>query len=82
MTDLGKMRFFLGIEVIQRIDGKFICQKKYAIDVLKRFGMAESNLVSSPIVLGVKLNKDDQGVQVDESYYKQIVGSLMYLTTT
>ena len=82
MTDLGKMRFFLGIEVIQRIDGKFICQKKYAIDVLNRFGMAESNLVSSPIVLGVKLNKDDQGVQVDESYYRQIVGSLMYLTTT
>jgi hypothetical protein len=44
--------------------------------------MAESNPVSSPIVPGVKLNKDDQGVQVDESYYKQIVGSLMYLTTT
>jgi hypothetical protein len=50
--------------------------------VLKRFGMAESNPVSSPIVPGVKLNKDDQGVQVDESYYRQIVRSLMYLTTT
>jgi len=82
MTDLGKMQFFLGIEVIQRTDGNFICQKKYAIDVLKRFAMAESNPVSSPIVPGVKLNKDDQGVQVDESYYRQIVGSLMYLTTT
>jgi hypothetical protein len=82
MTDMGKMRFFLGIEVIQKANGNFICQKKYAIEVLKRFGMAESNPVSSPIVPGVKLNKDDQGVQVDESYYKQIVGSLMYLTTT
>jgi len=82
MTDMGKMRFFLGIEVIQKANGNFICQKKYAIEVLKRFGMAESNPVSSPIMPGVKLNKDDQGVQVDESYYKQIVGSLMYLTTT
>ena len=27
MTDLGKMRYFLGIEVIQKADGIFICQK-------------------------------------------------------
>ena len=40
MTDLRKIRFFLRIEVIQRTYGNFICQKKYAIDVLKRFGMA------------------------------------------
>ena len=28
MTDLGKMRYFLGIEVMQRSDGIFISQKK------------------------------------------------------
>ena len=50
--------------------------------MLKHFGMAESNPVSNSIVPGTKLNRDDQGVQVDESYYKQVVGSLMYLTTT
>lgn len=30
MTDLGKMRFFLGIEVLQRDAEIYICQKKYA----------------------------------------------------
>lgn len=30
MTDLGRMRYFLGIEVVQRNDGIFICQRKYA----------------------------------------------------
>jgi len=28
MTDLGKMRFFLGIEVLQKPDGIFVCQRK------------------------------------------------------
>ena len=82
MTNLGKMQFFLRIEVLQQTNGIFICQKKYAIDVLKRFGITKSNIVSSLIVPGVKFNRDDQEVQVDESYYKQIVGILMYLIAT
>lgn len=45
MTDLGKMKFFLGIEVSQQSKGIFICQRKYALEVLKRFGMMESHEV-------------------------------------
>lgn len=82
MTDLGKMRFFLGIEVLQKTDGIYICQRKYALEVLKRFGMEESNSVMSPIVPGFKMCKDEGGVKVDETFYKQIVGSLMYITAT
>ena len=80
MTDLGKMRFFLGIEVLQKPNGIFICQRKYATDVLKRFGMSDSKPVTSPIVPGFKISRDTNGAAVDDTYYKQIVGSLMYLT--
>ncbi|KAJ8646010.1 hypothetical protein MRB53_007758 [Persea americana] len=52
MTDLGRMRFFLGIEVLQRSDGIYICQIKYALEVLKRFRMENSNSVHNPIVPG------------------------------
>lgn len=82
MTDLGRMRFFLGIEVLQKSDGIYIYQRKYAMEVLKRFGMLGSNSVRSPIVPGFKMCKDEDGTKVDETYYKQIVGSLMYLTAT
>ena len=76
------MRFFLGIEVLQKSDGIYICQRRYSLEVLKRFGMMESNLVGSPIVPRCKISKDGCGNVVDEIYYKQLVGSLMYLTAT
>lgn len=82
MTDLGRMRFFLSIEVLQRSDGNFICQKRYAMEVLKRFGMFESKSVNIPIVPGFKMSRDNHGVTMDETYLKKIVGSLMYLTAT
>ena len=82
MTDLGKMRFFLGIEVLQKPEGIFVCQRKYTKDVLKKFAMSESKLVQSPIVPGSKINKDVEGTTVHDTYFKQIVGSLLYLTAT
>lgn len=82
MTDLGMMKFFLVIEVMQQASGIFICQKKYATEVLRRFGMLVSRVVGSPIVPGSRLSKDEHGVVVDESFYKQVMGSLMYLTAT
>lgn len=82
MTDLGKMRFFLGIEALQKTKGIFVCQRKYTKDVLKKFAMSESKPVQSPIVPGSKLNKDVEGTAVDDTYFKQIVGNLLYLTAT
>lgn len=82
MTDLGKMRYFLGIEVLQAPNGIHVSQAKYAREVLKRFDMEESNSVRNPMVPGTKLSLNEEGEPVDETLYKQIIGSLMYLTTT
>lgn len=82
MSDLGKMRYFLGVEVVQNENGIYLSQKKYAKEVLDRFGMRESNPSKNPIVPGCKLTKDENGVKVDETEYKQVVGCLMYLAAT
>lgn len=82
MTDLGRMRFFLGIEVVQSSAGIYICQRKYAMDIMRRFGMEGSNSVCNPMVPGYKLCRDEKGVKVDETQFKQVVGSLMYITAT
>lgn len=82
MTDLGKMRYFLGLEVLQLPNSIFISQKKYALEILKRFSMDHSNSVQNPIVPGIKITKEiGSGERVNKSHFKQLIGCLMYLTT-
>eukprot|EP00257_Ricinus_communis_P022466 XP_015582200.1 uncharacterized protein LOC107262224 [Ricinus communis] len=82
MFDLGRMRYFLGVEVIQNSKGIFMCQRKYAREVLARFGMSDSKTVGNPIMPGTRLSKDEKGTKIDSTMFKQVVGSLMYLTAT
>ena len=58
ITDLGKMRYFLSVEVLQSSKSIHLCQKKYAKDVLDRFGMKECNSVKNPIVSRSKLTRE------------------------
>ncbi|KAL0433268.1 UNVERIFIED_CONTAM: Retrovirus-related Pol polyprotein from transposon TNT 1-94 [Sesamum latifolium] len=67
MSDLGKMHYFLGIEVVQSPSGIFISQRKYLLDILMRFRMNECNSVSTPAEFGLKLHKDQGGKKVDNT---------------
>eukprot|EP00253_Pinus_taeda_P035140 PITA_35140 len=82
MTDMGLLRYFLGIEVDQNENGIFISQAKYVNEVLKRFNMQESKAAITPTVMGLKLSKEDNNKDFDPSLYKSIVGSFMYFTVT
>lgn len=52
MSDLGRMRYLLGVEVLQNHSFIFINQNKYVNEVLKRFGMAASKPVANPVTVG------------------------------
>ncbi|KAA0057482.1 putative mitochondrial protein [Cucumis melo var. makuwa] len=82
MKDLGSLNYFLGFEVSRRSDGYLLSQAKYASDLLARSGITNSNTASTPLDPNVHLTPYD-GVPLEEvSLYRQLVGSLIYLTVT
>jgi hypothetical protein len=82
MKYLGIMKYFWGIEVDQSTKGIFVCQQKYATDIIKIFRMEDFNPTETHIPLGTKLRKQDGGPVVNFTLYKSLVGSLLYLTAT
>ncbi|KAL0550370.1 hypothetical protein IC582_014879 [Cucumis melo] len=82
MKDLGSLNYFLGLEVSRRSDGYLLSQAKYASDLLARSGITDSNTASTPLDPNVHLTPYD-GVPLENvSLYRQLVGSLIYLTVT
>lgn len=82
MNDLGKMSYFLGMEVVQSARGIFIHQRKYALEILERFDMQSCKPVHVPLSLGAKFMKEDGEPKVDCSMFRRLVGSLLYLCAT
>jgi hypothetical protein len=82
MTDLGIMRYFLGIEVHQCKSSIFISQSKYVHEILKRLNMINSKATPTLVIIGLKLRKEDEGSNVDPTMFKRMLGSLMYMIAT
>ncbi|GKA85941.1 retrovirus-related pol polyprotein from transposon TNT 1-94 [Tanacetum coccineum] len=82
MSMMGKMSFFLGLQISQSPRGIFINQTKYSLETLKKYGMDTSDPVDTPMVDRIKLDEDLQGKLVDATYYHDMIGSLMYLTSS
>ncbi|MCO5557044.1 hypothetical protein L7F22_010600 [Adiantum nelumboides] len=49
MKDLGELRYFLGIEMIRNERGIWLSQKKYGLDMLMKYGMADCKPISTPL---------------------------------
>jgi len=82
MTDLGYVHYYLGIEVTQHPKSIFLSQKKYIGDLLNRFGMTKCNRLATPMEQNLKLTSIEGKEFEDATKYRQLVGSLNYLTTT
>eukprot|EP00253_Pinus_taeda_P015735 PITA_15735 len=82
MRDLGYVHYYLGIEVTQHPKFIFLSQKKYIGDLVNKFGMAECNPLTTPMEPNLKLTSTEGKEFEDATRYRQLVGSLNYLTTT
>ncbi|GJY44611.1 retrovirus-related pol polyprotein from transposon TNT 1-94 [Tanacetum coccineum] len=58
MSMMGKISFFLGLQISQSPRGIFLNQSKYALESLKKYGMESSDPVDTPMVEKSKLDED------------------------
>ncbi|GKB42558.1 retrovirus-related pol polyprotein from transposon TNT 1-94 [Tanacetum coccineum] len=82
MSMMGKMSFFLGLQISQSPRGIFINQSKYAYEIVKKYGLHSTDSVDTPMIENKKLDEDLQGKPVDATLYRGMIGSLMYLTSS
>nr|GEX00202.1 copia protein [Tanacetum cinerariifolium] len=82
MSMMGKISFFLGLQISQNPRGIFINQSKYALESLKKYGFESCELVDTPMVEKSKLDEDREGKAVDPSHYHGMIGTLLYLTAS
>ena len=57
----------------------YITQSKYVKEILKTFGLEDSKPVSTPMVIGHKLSKNDDLAEVNQTLYRSMIGKLQYV---
>jgi hypothetical protein len=81
VKDLGKLRYFLGIEVSRSSKGIYLSQRKYILDLLSETGMLGCRPALTPIDQNHRLSSES-GQSVDRAQYQRLVGRLIYLSHT
>ncbi|XP_015963387.1 uncharacterized mitochondrial protein AtMg00810-like [Arachis duranensis] len=84
IKDLGDLKYFLGMEMARNSKGIHLCQRKYALDIIKEFGYLNCKSVSTPMdyTYASKLSKESGIALQDHTPYRQLIGRLLYLTNT
>ncbi|XP_052619765.1 uncharacterized mitochondrial protein AtMg00810-like [Lactuca sativa] len=82
MSSLGEMTTFLGLQVQQSSTGILIHQAKYVDDVLEKFGFRDVKPALTPMAERPLLTLDLEGESIDQTHYRSMIGSLMYLTAS
>jgi len=82
MKDLGEIHYCLGLEIWREGGKTMITQSKYTREILERFNMSDSKAVSTPLQQNIQLSSVDETKEANGTLYRQLVGSLNYLTTT
>nr|GEW86075.1 uncharacterized mitochondrial protein AtMg00810-like [Tanacetum cinerariifolium] len=77
---MGKISFFLGLQISQSPRGIFINQLKYALETLKKYDFESCDPVDTLMVEKSKLDEDKEGKAIDLSHYRGMIGTLLCLT--
>jgi len=82
IKDLGKLHYFLGLEILYGKGGVIMSQRKFVLDLLKEYGCLQYSSFSSPLDPNVKLKAKEGTVLSDPTFYRKLVGKLNFLVNT
>jgi hypothetical protein len=82
MSMIGELTFFLGFQIKQMREGIFISQEKYTFDIFKKFKMLDCKPIKTPMATNGHLDLDEGGNPVNQTLYRSMIGSLLYLTAS
>ena len=82
MSDLGRLTYYLSIEVNQHAEGITLSQNRYARKILEEAGMLNCNSVHIPMEAGLKLAKSEAERVIDATNYRKIIGYFRYMLHT
>nr|KYP64877.1 Copia protein [Cajanus cajan] len=82
MKDLGMLKYFLGIEVARNSTVIFLCQHKYALDIISKVGLLGAKPASFPMDQHHQLPLAKGALLPDPERYRRLVGRLIYLSVT
>ena len=69
MSTMSGLNFFLELQINQKNEVTFFNQAKYTKELLKRFGMIETNPLTTPMSTSIKLDKDENSKNIDKKLY-------------
>lgn len=81
LKDLGRLHYFLGIEVQRDASGMYLKQSKYIGDLLKKFKMENASPCPTPMITGRHFTVEGEKLK-DPTVFRQAIGGLQYLTHT
>ncbi|GJV03491.1 hypothetical protein Tco_1337060 [Tanacetum coccineum] len=82
MSMMRELTNFLGLQIKHDDKGILICQEQYTKNLLKKYEIFDSSSVKKPMVSPNNLGPDLAGKSVNETSYRGMIGSLMYLIVT
>ena len=82
MSMMRELNYFLGLQINQKSDGIFMHQAKYTRELIKKFGLEDAKTSKTLMAITTKLDKDEQGKNIDIKLYRSMIGSLLYLTAS
>ncbi|GKA50886.1 ribonuclease H-like domain-containing protein [Tanacetum coccineum] len=81
--DLGKLKYLLGIEVLDNKDGICLSQRKYCLKILHEYGMLAAKHIDTSLPENTTLNHVESDVNhllSNVGNYQRLVGKLIYRT--